>query len=87
MSNLDYGTDPSRELAQWLQEVARRRYPMYGPSMRPPDPPRAPVERPRKWRRLREVVGLAALSGAYLQYYMLDVMLQIATMKSVTVFV
>jgi hypothetical protein len=45
------------------------------------------VERPRKWRRLREVVGLAALSGAYLQYYMLDVMLQIATMKSVTVFV
>jgi hypothetical protein len=84
VSNLDLGTDTSRDLAQWLQEVARRRYPMYGPSMRPPPAPREP---PKKWRRARELISFAALSAAYFQYHMLDVMLQIASMKSVTVFV
>ena len=87
MSNLDLGTDPSRELAQWLKEVARRRYPMYGPSWRF-DPPRATKEPPqKKRRRVRELVSFGALAAAYLQYYMLDVMLQIASMNSVTVFV
>jgi len=57
---------------------------MYGPSRhRPP----AREEPPNKWRTARELISFAALSAAYLQYHMLDVMLQIATMKSVTVFV
>lgn len=85
MSNLDYGTDPSRELAQWLQEVARRRYPMYGPSRRRDTPP--PRRVPPKRRIVREAISFAALAAAYFQYHMLDVMLQVASMRSVTVFV
>lgn len=84
MSNLDYGTDPSRELAQWLQESARRRYPNYGPSRHRPWARKGP---PRKWGAARELISSGALAAAYLQYYMLDVMLQVASMKSVTVFV
>ena len=85
MSNLDYGTDSSREIAQWMQELARRRYPHPPPRryQRPPDP----EETPGKWRRARELISFAALAAAYLQYHMLDVMLQIVSMKSVTVFV
>jgi hypothetical protein len=84
-SNIDYGTDPSRELAQWLQEVARRRYPHVRP--RGPEAPPPPGKPPENWRTVREAISFAALAAAYLQYHMLEVMLEIASMKTVTVFV
>ena len=59
---------------------------MYGPSWHFDAPPPR-KEPPKKWRRARELISFAALSAAYLQYHMLDVMLQIASMNSVTVFV
>jgi hypothetical protein len=85
VSNLDYGTDPSREIARWMQEVARRRYPHAPPRRK--DPPPARQDSPTEWRIAREAISLCALAVAYFQYYMLDVMLQIASMKTVTVFV
>jgi len=42
----------------------------------------------RPWPPLtKRTVALSALAGAYLQYYFLDVYLQIESMRSVTVFV
>ena len=87
MSNLDYGTDPSRELAQWLQEAARRRYAMYSPPPRRSYQPAPRKQPPKKWGTARNAIGLGGLAAAYFQYYMIDVMLQIASMPSVTVFV
>jgi len=68
-----------------MQELARRRYPHPPPRRyeRPPEP----GESPSKWRRARELISFAALAAAYFQYYMLGVMLEIASMKTVTVFV
>ena len=49
--------------------------------------PPARKESPKKRRTARELISFAALAAAYFQYHMLDVMLQIASMRSVTVFV
>jgi len=81
--------DPYRDLAQWLQEVARRPY--AEPVSRRLEEPRrqsaaARAERAR-WLRVRRGIFFAVLAAAYLQFHLLDVMLQIEKMHPVVVFV
>ena len=68
-----------------MQELARRRYPH--PPPRRYERPQEPQDPPKKWRVAREAISFCALAAAYFQYYMLGVMLEIASMKTVTVFV
>jgi len=82
--------DPYRDLAQWLQEAARRKY-AEPVSRRLPDPDelrrQAALAARERWRAVRQGMSFAVLAAAYLQYHLLDVMLQIETMPSVVVFV
>jgi type VI protein secretion system component VasF len=73
---------PSEELAQWLQEVGQRRNP------RPQSEPSRKAERTRSKRQYFKNALLAALLiMAVLQYYFIDVQLQILSQPSLTVFV
>jgi hypothetical protein len=49
--------------------------------------PDTQVRECERWRTVREGIFFAILAGAYLQYHLLDVMLQIESMRSVVVFV
>jgi hypothetical protein len=85
--------DSSRDLAQWLQEVARRRY-TEPVSQAPAQFARESsalgikaLARRARWLPLRQGLSLAALVVAYLQYHLLDVMLQIEQMHTVVTFI
>jgi hypothetical protein len=81
------------DLAQWLQEVARRPWgsgPLSFDSSIPPEVgPQARGERRRRrhFSNGRNVVALAVLTIGYLQYYYLDVMVQIGSLQKLVVFV
>ncbi len=64
----------ARDLLQVLRRVADRSPGL--PSSGPAAPP-----------LMRQALALSGLAGAYLQYYFLDVYLQIAALNSLTVFV
>ena len=84
---------PSDDMADWLQEVAKRPWASERPLLDPA--PRA--ERDPVWRRIlqtghrlqhgRELIGFAALVAGYLQYYYVDVMLQISCLPPCIAFV
>lgn len=87
--------DPHRgeDLADWLQEVAKRPRvsgpPSINPAVLPEAGPKAGRE-PRLRHHLqkgRDMVALAVLTIGYLQYYYLDVMVQIGSLPKVVVFV
>ena len=84
---------PGEELSDWLQEVAKRPW-VSGPAMIAPAvvaevSPETACE--SWWRRHhlrgRDIAGLSVLTMAYLQYYYLDVMVQIGTLPKVVIFV
>ena len=86
---MSHNEDPYRDLAQWLQEVARRPY-TEPVSRTPPELRFARAEElaeHARWLRGRQGLSFALLAAAYLQYHMLDVMLQIAAMHPVVTFV
>jgi hypothetical protein len=83
----------SENLADWLQEVARRPWNagslLSEPSAPSVAPPQASVNRQgrRFLQNVRHVVALAALTIGYLQYYYLDIMVQIGALHKLVVFV
>ena len=89
----DSNTHPSEDLALWLQEAAKRPWSDGPPSVSPPvlsvavlKTRQAPHGHSNAANR-RDLVALAALSVGFLQYYYLDVMVQIGNLTSVVVFV
>jgi len=89
----DANAHSSENLADWLQEVAAR--PWVGgpvsinPAILPGAGPQTGLE-PRRRRHFqigRNVVALAGLTIGYLQYYYLDVMVQIGSLHQVVIFV
>ena len=88
-------SDPhaGEDLADWLQEVAKRPW-VSGPlSINPSGLPGAgptAVQAPRLRGHIqngRDLVAFALLTIAYLQYYYLDVMVQIGKLDKVVVFI
>jgi hypothetical protein len=81
------GRDPYVDVACWLRELASRG----GPSLEATLPPVSLtryVEVPRQAGRIvYQALALTALAGAYFQYYFLDVLVQIETIRSLIVFV
>ena len=84
---------PSEELSDWLQEVAKRPW-VSGPPTVPPAvlAQASPQAASESWLlrynlRGRDLAGLSVLTMAYLQYYYLDVMVQISSLPKVVVFV
>lgn len=83
----------SENLADWLQEVARRPW-VDGPtSVNSATPPLAGAQAGREFRQRRylphgrDILALAALTAGFLQYYYLDVMVQIGGLHKVVIFV
>ena len=93
----DTSAHSSENLSDWLQEVAARPWgdgplsinPALVPEHVPETGPKASLA-PRRRRQLqhgRDLVALAVLTIGYLQYYYLDVMVQIGNLHQVVVFV
>lgn len=84
---------PAEELSDWLQEVAKRPWVSGPPTINPAVLAEASPEAAREsWLgkhhlRGRDFAGLSVLTMAYLQYYYLDVMVQIGSLPKVVVFV
>jgi hypothetical protein len=72
-------------MARWLQEAGRRVHwaPLPEPLLE--SPPAAQVK--KSAIRVRHLALFGVLTGSYLQYYMLDVMLQINSLPAIVVFV
>ena len=84
---------PGEELSDWLQEVAKRPW-VSGPTTIAPAlvAEVSPEAASEKWLRRhhlrgRDFAGLSVLTMAYLQYYYLDVMVQIGSLPKVVIFV
>ena len=84
---------PGEELSDWLQEVAKRPW-VSGPTTIAPavvaevSPEAANESWLRRYHlRGRDLAGLSVLTMAYLQYYYLDVMVQIGSLPKVVIFV
>ena len=79
--------DPYESTARWLEEAARRRPSVASARSQPAAP--TPVK-PRRERTLlgiaREIYMLAVLAAAYLNYYFLQVMLEIDSLHRLVVF-
>ena len=72
-----------------LEWVAKRRITSIEDLLRSVEPKSPPIRQTRAAvpnALLRQSLALSALVGAYLQYYFLDIHLQIASMNSITVF-
>ncbi len=89
----DVAPQPNDNVADWLQEVARRPWVGGPPSVNPTvvvKPPARAREQPKLWHQVqsvRELTGLVALTIGWLQYYFLDAMVQINSLPKVIVFV
>ena len=79
--------DPYEASARWLREVSQRGAPGRPASVQGPAPsaPRAPERVARS--HARGLVLSCALSLAFLQYYFLDVMVQIGSLPTIIVFI
>ena len=80
-------TDPHEAVTQWLQEVARRR--TLVPRGIPAEEPRLSVQQENPASRRapsKDLLLLAVLGAAYLQYYFLDVLLQTVSVHSFIIF-
>jgi hypothetical protein len=81
--------DPYESTARWLEEAARRR--LAGPSVRRESPATLPP--PTKPRRERAILGIsreiymfAILAAAYLNYYFMQVILEIDSLPNLVMF-
>ena len=89
----DANAHPVENLADWLQEAARRPWVAEPVSINPAGPAEAgPIADPmpvkhRYLQNARELTSLAVLTIGYLQYYCLDVMVQIGNLQKVVFFV
>ena len=77
--------DPYEGSAQWLREVGKRPVPPRPAKPRSMEIPRPPYARPAS--RARGLMLSCALSLAFLQYYFLDVMVQIESLPEIVIFV
>lgn len=81
--------DPYESTARWLEEAARRR-PALAPAQPQPQPAAPTPAKPRRERTFlgiaREVYMLVVLAAAYLNYYFMQVMLEIDSMPRMVVF-
>jgi hypothetical protein len=76
----------SVDAARWLQEAGRRTRTVQAPQPEVEAAPRPDNEtRPARWARKKLLLS-AALAVAYLQYYFLDVMVQINALPAIIVF-
>jgi hypothetical protein len=79
--------DPYESTARWLEEAARRRPAVAPDQSQLAAPTRA---KPRRERTVlgiaREVYMLAVLAAAYLNYYFMQVMLEIDSLPRLVVF-
>lgn len=86
-------TPAGEDLSDWLQEAAKRSSVSGPPTINRAAPAMAGPEAVRESRlrrdhlRGREFAGFSALTIAFLQYYYLDVMVQIGNLPKVVVFV
>jgi len=89
----DTNAHSGENLADWLQEVARRPWSDGPVSINPailPGSGSPAGQAPRQRRHLphgRDIVALAALTIGFLQYYYLDVIVQIGSLHKVVIFV
>ena len=87
----DASTPAGENLAAWLQESAKRPWAAGAASVSPELAEARAEAGPAPGRRylqnVRELVAMAALTIGYLQYYYLDVMVQIGNLQRVVVFV
>jgi len=74
--------DPYESSAQWMQELGRRTSTGPRPSFHAPN-----VSQKKKQGTGRAIVGFGALSLAFLQFYFLDVLLQIQHLPALVLFV
>ena len=82
--------NPGNDLADWLQEAARRDGVRSLPrtyAVNSSSPPQAGRAEPRGQHTWRPVAGFAGLTVAYLQYYFLSLMAEMYSMSTVIVFV
>lgn len=78
---LEEAAEPESELARWLVEVGRRKR----GGRRLPEP--VPLAAGPKTLSMHRVALIATMAAALLQYVYLDVQLEIASLRSVIVFV
>jgi hypothetical protein len=80
--------DPYESTARWLEEAGRRR--PAGSPARPEPAPEPPPAKPRRERTIlgigREIYMLAILAAAYLNYYFMQVMLEIDSLPRLVLF-
>jgi hypothetical protein len=72
-------------MAHWLQEAGRRAY--AAPLSEPLQEPSPAAQGTKKYHRRKARRALRPAAGSFLQYYMLDVMLQINSLPAIVVFV
>jgi hypothetical protein len=87
------GPQIGEDLSDWLKEAASRPWVESSPSVIPAVIPEsgsnaaAGLRLHRLHGNRRDLIALVALTIAYLQYYYLDVMVQVASLPKVIVFV
>jgi hypothetical protein len=83
--------DPYESTTRWLQEAARRRRADSAGASRPQASAESPLPAKRLGRTVifgvgREIYLLGALAAVYLNYYFMQVMLEIDSLPSLVVF-
>jgi hypothetical protein len=73
--------DPSVDVTRWLQEVGRRKAPRSALAVP------GELQKPSHALEWREVTYLSLLGVAYLEFFFVDVFLQIFSLRSLIVFV
>lgn len=85
MRFIDNSLETERDMAQWLVEAGRRTRRSPG-RLAAPSPPAAPARTSRGGDRKRALL-FAVLAAAYFQYFYLDTLLEITSLRSIIVFV
>lgn len=85
-SGHSFEDDPYQDVASWMQEMGRRH-----PDCAPVEAASAQAGPPNDWRSgrsaTRKLLLFAVLSVSVLQYYFLDVMVQVSSMPVMVFFV
>jgi hypothetical protein len=82
-------SDPYESTARWLEESARRRAASCPARVELAPPPLPPAKRRRERTVLgisREIYMFAVLAAAYLNYYFMQVMIEVGSLPGLVVF-